>query len=241
MIDGAFFLMRYRRLKGNAPPQKVARHLHAMCLAHLRMLKRRSNQLYRIFYYDCPPITKKVHNPIDCKAFDFAKTPTAHWRLDFFDELRKLRKVALRLGYLDDRNAHWVLFEDRLKQLARKTIGIDDLQPTDVKYEIRQKGVDMKLGLDIASIAFKKQVNQIVLVSGDSDFVAAAKLARREGIDFILDPMWATIRADLHEHIDGLQSVFKKVIPPAPPAVPPPSLIAGKPISSGRPTATPAP
>ena len=33
-------------------------------------------------------------------------------------------------------------------------------------------------------------------------------LARRKGIDFILDPIWASIRDDLHEHIDGLRSVF---------------------------------
>lgn len=56
-------------------------------------------------------------------------------------------------------------------------------------------------------MAFKRRADQMVLISGDSDFVPAAKLARREGIDFILDPMWASIRAGLHEHIDGLQSV----------------------------------
>ena len=78
------------------------------------------------------------------------------------------------------------------------------------RYDVQQKGVDMRIGLDIASISFKKQVDQIILVSADSDFVPAAKLARREGIDFILDPMWANIRSDLHEHIDGLRSVFSK-------------------------------
>ncbi|MGC1549909.1 MAG: NYN domain-containing protein, partial [Rhodanobacter sp.] len=45
------------------------------------------------------------------------------------------------------------------------------------------------------------------LVAGDADFIPAAKLARYEGIDFILDPMWQGIAPDLHEHIDGLQSV----------------------------------
>jgi uncharacterized LabA/DUF88 family protein len=53
------------------------------------------------------------------------------------------------------------------------------------EYDTRQKGTDMRIGLDIASVAYKKQVDQIVLVAGDSDFVPAAKLARREGIDFI--------------------------------------------------------
>ena len=51
---------------------------------------------------------------------------------------------------------------------------------------------------------------RIVLVSGDSDFVPAAKLARREGIDFILDPLWAHITPSLNEHIDGLDSSWPR-------------------------------
>ena len=47
------------------------------------------------------------------------------------------------------------------------------------------------------------------MIAGDSDFVPAAKLARREGIDFILDPMWNKIKDDLFEHIDGLKSQWK--------------------------------
>lgn len=62
----------------------------------------------------------------------------------------------------------------------------------------------MRIGVDIASL--KKQVDQIILMAGDSDFVPAAKLARREGIDFILDLMWSDIKDDLFEHIDGLKS-----------------------------------
>lgn len=68
----------------------------------------------------------------------------------------------------------------------------------------------MKIGLDIASITLKKQVDQIILIAGDSDFVPAAKLARREGIDFILDPMWNPIKPHLFEHIDGLRSTLGK-------------------------------
>ena len=39
----------------------------------------------------------------------------------------------------------------------------------------------MRVGLDIASLTLKKQVEVIVLVTGDSDFVPAMKFARREG------------------------------------------------------------
>lgn len=86
-----------------------------------------------------------------------------------------------------------------------------DLTDADLKLNIEQKGVDMRIGIDIASLAYKKLVNQIILISGDSDFVPAAKQARREGIDFILAPMGATIKADLFEHIDGLKNMTMQV------------------------------
>ena len=55
-------------------------------------------------------------------------------------------------------------------------------------------------------MAQKRLVDQIVLIAGDSDFIPAAKLARKEGIDFILDPMWNHVNDDLLEHVDGLRS-----------------------------------
>lgn len=92
--------------------------------------------------------------------------------------------------------------------------------------------VKTRLGLDIASLAFKQFVDQIILIAGDSDFVPAAKLARREGIDFLLDPMWASIRDDLHDHIDGLCTVFPRpsrdpsvIAPVAVAAIVPPTTI----------------
>lgn len=69
----------------------------------------------------------------------------------------------------------------------------------------------MKIGLDIAALSYKRLVDQIILIAGDSDFVPAAKHARREGIDFVLDPMWHNaIKPSLNEHIDGLHSCVGK-------------------------------
>ncbi|WP_370594093.1 NYN domain-containing protein [uncultured Parasutterella sp.] len=82
----------------------------------------------------------------------------------------------------------------------------EDIRPEDLTVNLEQKGVDMRIGVDISSLAFKRQVDRIILVSGDSDFVPAAKQARREGIDFILDPMGSHIEDELFEHIDGLQT-----------------------------------
>lgn len=208
-VDAGFFLKRFRHVyptKDKDDPIAVARTLHAMALGHLtqgRDAERR--ELYRIFVYDCPPLTKKAHFPVSKRAVDFSKSATAKFRSAFHAELKCLRKVALRLGRLQD-GMGWRIKPKSLSDVLRGERNFETLQDDDFEYDIRQKGTDMKIGLDIASVAYKKQVDQIVLVSGDADFVPAAKLARREGVDFVLDPMWGTISSDLHEHIDGLRS-----------------------------------
>ena len=90
----------------------------------------------------------------------------------------------------------------------RRTVA--DLTDDDFVPALRQKGVDMRIGLDIASVTLKRQADIVVLVAGDADFVPAAKLARREGARFILDPLWQSPPPDLSEHIDGLTSGFSR-------------------------------
>lgn len=205
LVDGGFFIKRYKSLYGkNHTAEKIAEALMAMCWKHVGT----GNSLYRIFYYDSIPFEKKVHNPITKKVVNFAQTPQAIFRRKFFEELKKKRKTALRLGYLKD-SGHWNLRPKIQKDLLNKKIIVDDLSEDDVVYELRQKCIDMKIGIDISSLALKHLVNRIVLIAGDADFVPASKLARREGIDFILDPMWNPIDDNLFEHIDGLKSMSK--------------------------------
>ncbi len=212
LVDGEFYLKRFRKVdqKGNsASPEEVARALSWAALAHLRKQGRKRNQLYRIFFYDCPPMDRVLHNPLSQRGYNYRKTDRAQFRLAIHEALRKQRKVALRLGRMAPHGS-WHLKEDRLKLLLRGKIEIDSLTENDLYYDCRQKEVDMKIGLDIASLTYKGLVDQLILISGDSDFVPAAKLARREGIDFILDPMWNSINPSLHEHIDGLYSPWPK-------------------------------
>ncbi|BBD76296.1 hypothetical protein HPTL_0026 [Hydrogenophilus thermoluteolus] len=208
MVDAEFFLKRAHRLFGPTTPRDAAEKLHKLALDHLNDSHgQRTARLYRIFVYDAPPVAWKGHTPLRKRSLDLAQSPTAQWRHAFHETLRGLRKVALRLGEIPTNQVRWQLKAEVLKELINGKRRWEDLTDDDFRLDLRQKGVDMRLGLDIASLAYKRQVNQIVLISGDADFVPAAKLARREGIDFILDPMWATIRPDLYEHIDGLRSV----------------------------------
>lgn len=202
LIDGSFFIKRYQQIVSDShTAQHVADNIFRFSMFHLK----HSQPLHKIFFYDCIPFDKRVHSPISKKIIDFKKLPQYQFRMDLFQELKKRRKVALRLGTLKD-NRDWTLRSGVLKALLSGQKGIEDLTENDILYNIRQKGIDMKIGVNIASLTLKRFVNQIVLISGDADFVPAAKLARREGIDFILDPMWNPIDDTLFEHIDGLHS-----------------------------------
>lgn len=209
LVDGGFYRKRARKLWGKKSGIERASELYAYCQAHLND-KYETRSLYRIFYYDCPPIENTLYHPLTQKNIHMKRTDTYKWTIDFFEQLRQKRKVALRLGTLSDNNTGYLLKPEIVKKLCSGALKIEDLSEEDFDIAVEQKGVDMKMGIDIASLAYKKQVDQIILISGDSDFVPAAKLARREGIDFILDPMWADIKDDLHEHIDGLRSNWKK-------------------------------
>ncbi len=215
LIDGAFYRKRAAFLAGDKTPQERADELERYCLNHLRD-KYEKRRLYRIFYYDCPPMEKgkNVYHPLSKKSVNIGETEYGKWMSEFLDELRHRRKFALRLGKLSDINLNYNLKPDITKKLLNGTMAIEDLSEKDFKLNLVQKGVDMRIGVDISSLAFKKQVDQIILIAGDSDFVPAAKQARREGIDFILDPMENHIPQDLFEHIDGVRTqhfVKKKI------------------------------
>ena len=209
MIDGAFYRKRAYYFWKDKTPQDRAIELYNYCMRHIRE-GNDDAALYRIFYYDCIPSTKQVYHPLLKKAIDLSKSDSYKWTVDFYKELKHQRKLALRLGKLAEEQAHYALKEQATKKLCRGEISISDLSDDDFYLSINQKGVDMMIGVDIASVTFKKQVDRIILVSGDSDFVPAAKQARREGIDFILDPMRTQIKPDLFEHIDGIRTKTPK-------------------------------
>lgn len=203
LVDGGFYRKRASACLGKITPQERADELFEYCLRHLGS-KQGESFLYRIFYYDCPPMSKKVYHPILKRTIDFSKTDQFFWMHEFLQSLACKRKVALRLGELNSNQARFVFKQKSFRELFAGKRTFDSLKEEDFTISVKQKGVDIKIGLDIASLAFKKQVSQIVLISGDSDFISAAKHARREGIDFILDPLGTNIKNELRIHVDGI-------------------------------------
>ena len=154
LIDGGFFIKRFNALYNKDKKmsgEEVANHLYTFAHSHVG----KENTLYRIFYYDCMPFSKKMHNPITHKAIDYSKTDEYKFRVDLFEALKMKRKVALRLGNLKD-NSKWCIHGNKVKELLSGKITIEDLTENDVYPEIRQKGIDMKIGVDISSIALKR-------------------------------------------------------------------------------------
>lgn len=209
LIDGGFYRKRAKTLFGKKTPTERAKELSDYCYRHLYD-KHERRYLYRIFYYDCPPSDKNIYNPLKNANEHLKKSEEFLWMNNFLDELKHQRKFALRLGRLSESQVAYHLSASATKDLLIGKRTIQQLTQKDLVLNIEQKGVDMRIGVDISSLAFKHQVNQIILISGDSDFVPAAKQARREGIDFILDPMHSIIKGDLYEHIDGIRTPIQK-------------------------------
>lgn len=218
LVDGGFYRRMANHYVGAIPAIDRAKELALYCRKHLlqkdlyvkddKGKRYEYSELYRVFYYDCPPTDKNVFHPLKKSSINFKKKPTYTWMTEFLDALKSKRKFALRLGFLAADEASFTLKPDILKKLFNGSKGISDVTESDFVLTLQQKGVDMKIGLDIASLAYKHLVDQIVLVSGDSDFTPAAKLARMEGIDFILDPMGHKVNDFLLEHVDGLRSYY---------------------------------
>ena len=220
LIDGGYFLKRLpsvRRDVDASDPDAVAQAINQLIRRHLDQVntvykvENSLRLLYRSFYYDALPYTGKGHTPVGKYAIDYSKTPEAIFRKKLFDSLRGQPNLAVRLGEVrKNRDSSWILKARPQKRLLNGDIPVSALTDNDFAPALRQKGVDMRVGIDIVSITLKRQAKIIILVSGDADFVPAARFARREGVQFILDPLWQDISTDLFEHIDGLRSGFPR-------------------------------
>ena len=220
LIDGGYFLKRLPTVRPDidiSDSEAVARSIDQLIRGHLDQLneiykvENVFQLLYRTFYYDARPYDQKAHTPVDKRPIDYAKSSQAAFRKKLFNTLHSHPNLAVRLGEVRRESSHsWILKMEPQKKLLNGDLSVNNLSDNDFVPALRQKGVDMRIGLDIASITLKRQADVIVLVSGDADFVPAAKLARREGVQFILDPLWQNVPRDLFEHIDGLRSGFYK-------------------------------
>ncbi|MBI4083140.1 MAG: NYN domain-containing protein [Candidatus Lambdaproteobacteria bacterium] len=194
MMDGGFVRYKLRELHQRTILAEDIEKLGRALLAHAKL---RQYTMYRIFYYDAKPFTRELSNPISKVPLNYGTTATASYMRNLLDQVELREDFALRQGQLLFQG--WKLrgsIEQRLIAHART------LQAEDIEPNFEQKGVDMRIGLDIADIAVKHLVDAILLVTGDSDFVPAMKYARRQGVRVVLFSFDQEVVRDLRAHTD---------------------------------------
>ena len=196
LLDGGFVKKKLQQaLKGFPSTADVV----GLCKAIMQKDRLKGLELFRVYYYDCPPLAgKSGPNPIDRSQLNFDVTPAASRNRALLDSLELEADFAVRRGQLIQTG--WKLGTAAIRAL-RKNPG-RSLTAGDFVPDISQKGVDIRIGLDIASLALKRVADTLVLVTGDSDFVPAMKLARKEGMKVYLDAMGHSVRRELKAHAD---------------------------------------
>ena len=156
-------------------------------------------ELLRIYYYDAPPSSEALSRPVSKAAFKLATTERFRLSQSLYAQLALKPNFALRMGETRLSPVKWRVKPAVAKQLIAQPRGLTD---DDFDLDISQKGVDMRIGLDMARLALRQTVRAVIVVTGDSDFVPAFKFVRREGVRVILEPMGHNVRTELREHSD---------------------------------------
>jgi uncharacterized LabA/DUF88 family protein len=183
LIDGG----HVRALAKHAGKPYVPEYIEKVAFAS----SKDDEKIKRILYYDCRPFNGTVRLPISGQERTYKASA------DWLSDLAERNLFAVRLGVLKFRG-----FERRKKT----QIGA----PTDEDFKVvfEQKGVDMRIGLDIASYSNINFTDRIVLMTGDTDIIPAMKHARKAGLQVVLVefPNGRNIRA-LREHADYVRPV----------------------------------
>lgn len=195
LIDGGFVTKVLRRRLGHFPSagdvENIIRDL--MGLDHFVGFR-----LHRVFYYDAEPWQEAIKNPITGETVNFRASLFARQYQRLLQQLELKPDFAVRRGILACHG--WKVGRVAMRSLAQSPRPIEarDLQP-----DFEQKGVDMRIGLDLASLALKRHVSAVILVTGDSDLVPAMKFARQEGLRVYLHTLEsAVVRPELRIHAD---------------------------------------
>ncbi|MCZ0934358.1 MAG: NYN domain-containing protein [Gemmatimonadetes bacterium] len=158
-------------------------------------------QLYRVFYYTAEPFSGSRKNPLDGQLVPFSTTDPYKRNKTLIAALKRQDDVAVREGEMQFQG--WELSRGVTKRLMDGTRSASQpITAADIRPSFRQKGVDMRIGLDIATLALKRLVTDVAVVTGDLDMVPALKLARREGLRVYLDTLGAGGRVQLRIHSD---------------------------------------
>ena len=163
LIDGGYLRVKANKAGKTYNPDFIAAFA-ARCAAP-------DEEVFRVLYYDCAPYSGTVKLPVSGTQFTFSGSDK------WLEELACKDLFAVRRGVLKFRGY-------KPKRTPVNPTG----PPTDADFDpdFEQKGVDMRIGLDIAAYSANQAIDRIVLVTNDTDCVPAMKYGRKSGIQVVI-------------------------------------------------------
>lgn len=162
LIDGGHLRVLARRAGYEYNPEYIERIAHS-CISD-------GEHLLRILYYDCAPYQGTVRLPVSGESHTFEGSDK--WLRD----LAERDLFAVRRGVLKFRG-----FKPKKIPIAPEILRDDHFKP-----DFEQKGVDMRIGLDMANLSMSKAVERIILITADTDCIPSMKHARIHGLQVAL-------------------------------------------------------
>jgi uncharacterized LabA/DUF88 family protein len=185
LIDGGFLRVVAKRNKKTYDPDFIEKFAHVCPAA--------DESIFRILYYDCAMYSGTVKLPVS--GTNHTYTSNDAW----LHALSHKDLFAVRRGIL------------KFRGFRPKKTPVPPTTPlTDADFEpiFEQKGVDMRIGLDIAAYSASHAVDRIVLISADTDCVPALKYGRRAGLQTVLiQPPTMKLAPELLAHADFKRTV----------------------------------
>jgi uncharacterized LabA/DUF88 family protein len=162
LIDGGFLRSQVNEAKKTYDVPFIER-FSLSCLGQ-------DEECLRLLYYDCAPYVGTATLPISGTPKNFQGSDK------WLHDIAALDLFAVRRGVL------------KFRGFVRKklTPGTVPLTDADFKPQFEQKGVDMRIGLDIAAYSAEHLAERIILVTNDTDCVPAMKFARKAGLQTII-------------------------------------------------------
>lgn len=129
-----------------------------------------NEETVRILYYDCALFNGTTRLPVS------RAVQTHNQTTPYLHDLAQKDLFAVRRGVL------------KFRGYVIKKGHAPSSPPVDADFipKFQQKGVDMRIGLDMATIAANRSVDLIALMTNDTDCAPAMKLVRRAGIQVAL-------------------------------------------------------
>lgn len=162
MIDGGHIRVAAKKAGKTLDAELVEQLGLACCDA--------AESIHRILFYDCSPFAGQVELPVSGGTMTFPGSD------GFLRRLARRDLFAVRRGVLKFRG--WI---PKSIPIAGKALDDKDFKP-----DFEQKGVDMRIGLDMANYSANRSVELIALCTNDTDCIPAMKYARRAGLQVAL-------------------------------------------------------